>query len=362
MKPPKSPAAILLFAAITLFGCGPAPKDAKSPLRTIVDPAGRSVKIPEKVGRAVCVGAGALRCAAYAGAADRIVGVEEGEGRTSPAKCFSYVFREVFSRLPTVGRNGAPDAEAVAALAPDVVITTYPPGVAEALQRRTGIPVASIPLPENPFGPEMFAALETVGEIFGTQSRCKSLAKYIRECETDLKRRTADVPESRRPTAYAGGISYRGARGFCGTDGAYPPFDASGVRNAAGSLGIRGAFEVDLEKVLEWDPQYLFIEINNIALVEDFFKKRPRLLDLLSAAREGRVYSNVAFRFGGTNAEAAIANAYYVGSVAYSERFSDVDIARKADEIFVRFLGVPLYGELKRAGLEFRRINLGGGK
>ena len=55
----------------------------------------------------------------------------------------------------------------------------------------------------------------------------------------------------------------------------------------------------------------------------------------------------------------ALANAYYAGSVIYPERFTDVDIAEKADDILEFLLGRRYYNDMKADGLAFGVIELG---
>ena len=43
----------------------------------------------------------------------------------------------------------------------------------------------------------------------------------------------------------------------------------------------------------------------------------------------------------------------------YPDAFADIDPAEKADEIFTKLLGRPVYGELEEAGYAFRSIQIG---
>jgi iron complex transport system substrate-binding protein len=47
-----------------------------------------------------------------------------------------------------------------------------------------------------------------------------------------------------------------------------------------------------------------------------------------------------------TNIDIALCDAYYIGSIVYPERFSDVDIVSKSNEIFKELLGKELYAEV----------------
>ena len=70
----------LLLAVLTLLSCaacgGKTDTSDTAGTRTITDGKNRTVSVPEKVERIVCVGVGALRYSCYVGAADRVVGVD----------------------------------------------------------------------------------------------------------------------------------------------------------------------------------------------------------------------------------------------------------------------------------------------
>ena len=57
--------------------------------------------------------------------------------------------------------------------------------------------------------------------------------------------------------------------------------------------------------------------------------------------------------------ELAIADAYYAGKVIYPEQFADVDIIKKADEIFTVMLGQPFYEQLAADGYRFEKMTIG---
>ena len=66
----------LLLAVLTLLSCaacgGKTNTGDTAGTRTITDGKNRTVSVPEKVERIVCVGVGALRYSCYVGAADRV--------------------------------------------------------------------------------------------------------------------------------------------------------------------------------------------------------------------------------------------------------------------------------------------------
>ena len=156
-----------------------------------------------------------------------------------------------------------------------------------------------------------------------------------------------------------GGVSFKGHHGFEGTEAGYGPFTLIGARNLADTTGQSGAFNIDPEQVLRWDPDIIFLDFNGRDLINEDYAKNPDYYNALTAVQEGRVYSQISFRSSASNLETALADAYYAACVMYPERFADVDPEAKAGEIFEKLLGVDPYGDLKEAGYEFRPIQIG---
>jgi len=104
-----------------------------------------------------------------------------------------------------------------------------------------------------------------------------------------------------------------------------------------------GYIQVDFEYLLEKQPDYIFIDENNLRVVLDDFSKNREQYCSLKAFREGRVYGVLPFNWYHTNIATALADAYFIGKVLYPEAFADVDPVQKANEIFEVFVGKPLY-------------------
>ena len=60
--------------------------------------------------------------------------------------------------------------------------------------------------------------------------------------------RTKDIPEEEKQSVYVGGVSFKGAHGFEGTEANYAPFSAIYAKNLANETDQTGAFNIDLEK------------------------------------------------------------------------------------------------------------------
>ncbi len=348
--------AVLCFSLFT--GC-------KSPVstnntRTVTDSANRQVEVPETVKSIVCVGVGALRYTCYMGAQDLVVGVEDYETKGGMDRLYNYVNFDKFKDLPVIGTNGQPYAEEIIKLSPDVIVMSQSASVeADDLQTKTGTPVVVVPGSDTTLDAACYKTIDLLGELYGKETRATELTDYLKGIEKDLADRTKNIPDSEKPSVYVGGVSFKGHHGFEGTEAGYGPFQLIGAKNLADTTGQNGAFNIDLEQVLSWDPDIIFVDFNGMSLIKEDYAKNPNYYHSLTAVQEGMVYSQISFRSFASNLETALADTYYAASLIYPEQFQDVDPIAKAGEIFEKLLGTNPYEDLKEAGYAFRPIKLG---
>ncbi|AEF85411.1 Fe3+-siderophore ABC transporter, periplasmic Fe3+-siderophore-binding protein [Treponema primitia ZAS-2] len=327
-------------------------------IRTITDLTGREVTIPLHVTSIICVNVGTLRFTTYMQALDLVAGVEQNEFQPSINKLFSYINRERLSALPAIGDNGKTFDEEIIKISPEVIMAAFDRESADALQAKTGIPVVTIPLIDDAFDEACFDTLRLMGEVYDKKARAEELIAYIKTLNVDFKTRIKDIKPQNKPSVYAGGISFKGAHGFEGTEARYSPFYIIDADNVADRTGQNGAFNIDVEQVLKWDPDIIFLDFNGLALIKEDYAKRPAFYNSFNAVKNNRVYSQISFRFNAVNIELAFADAYYAAKVIYPEQFADIDPAVKADEIFEKLLGVKCYEMLEKAGYAFRQIGI----
>lgn len=328
--------------------------------RLITDSQGREVEVPEEVESIVCLNVGALRYTCYMQAQDLVVGVEDYEKEQSITRGYNYVNFELFQDLPVVGNNGEHYPEEIISVDPDVIVmSAYDDSDADSLQEMTGIPVVVVPGSDHMMNEGAYETFRIMGELYGKEDRAQELLDYMDSIKEDLETRTADVAEEDKPTAYVAGVSYKGAHGFEGTEAGYGPFAAINAKNLADETGQTGPFDIDLEQVLAWDPDVIFVDFNGLDLVNEDYASNPDYYEQLTAVQEGRVYSQISFRSSASNLDTALADTYYAASVLYPEQFADVDPEEKAAEIFEMLLGENFYEDLKANGYEFRQITIG---
>ena len=134
---------------------------------------------------------------------------------------------------------------------------------------------------------------------------------------------------------------------------------AINAKNVADQTGQKIAFTVDLEQVLAWNPEIIFLNPENMDLVNEQYKQNPDFFNELKAVQNNKVYTQLAYNNNYTNVEIALADAYYAGIIIYPDKFKDVSIEKKADEIFEFLLGEKLYSKYVEAGQGFGPLTIG---
>jgi len=323
--------------------------DSSGQSRTVTDMAGRTVEVPESVNRVIGLGSGGLRLLTYVGAADDVVGVEQLETTNQKRPYRPYIHANPgLSDVTPIGSRKSPDRELLLQQDPDVIFWAWAKGGdASNLQNRLEIPVVVIrpgDITAN-LRPDFFRSLELIGAVTGRSDAAATLTTYTEDAVEDLRTRTSDVPEADRPSSYVGYLG-RGKHGFPYTQPVYPPFDFVSADNVAGDVSEdlkkkKGAARVtvDPEQIIAWDPSYIFVDIGT----ETYDALGESEYQSIDAIESGDVYAVFPTRDYSINFGTALADAYYVGTVLYPDRFSDIDSVAKADEIYETFCGAPVY-------------------
>lgn len=145
---------------------------------------------------------------------------------------------------------------------------------------------------------------------------------------------------------------YKGLKGITSTDPYYAAFGFLGVDNVASAIDsayvspITGTY-IDWEQLVDWDPEVIFIDRSGWPLVNEDFKNREKLNQLLAAYRNQQVYALWPYNNNHTNFEVMLINAWYAGKILFPDQFQDISLRDKADEILVEFVGQPIGQELR---------------
>lgn len=356
---------------VVLFGFSGA--RAALSLPAVHDAAGKALAVPVPVQRVICSGSGCLRLLTYLQAQHMAVAVDDIEVRRDRFDARPYALANPsFKNLPVFGQfRGYDNPERILMLAPQpqVVFKTYTSSMGYdplELQQKTGIPVVVLNYGDLGAGRQhLYDSLRMMGHVVGKTGRAEEVITFFENAIADLQRRTAGIAENMRPSVFVGGIAFKGPHGFQSTEPAYPPFSFVNARNLAGQDAVGSRLQhsdVAREKIVQWNPDYLFVDLSTLRLADkangiEELRSDPAYA-MLSAVRQGRVFGLLPYNWYTQNYGSILANAYYIGSVLYPERFADVDPAAKADEIYTFLVGSPVFDQLNRSfdGLAYRAV------
>lgn len=329
----------------------------------------------ETVENVLCSGPGCLRLLTYLQAQNMISGVEDIEKRDIPIDPRPYFLANPsFKDLSLIGEyRGQTRPELVVSLEefPQVIFKTFPEmGIPAAkLQEATDVPV--IPLEYgNLFNQkeDLYKSIRIMAGVTGKSQRGEEVIYFLEDAIHDLSRRMEGLAPSERRTAYVGGIAYKGPHGIRSTEKGYPPFAFTGTRNVAFSgeelKGSSSQADVSREKILQWDPEVIFVDLSTLNAPKDASALAELMNDPLwrelKAVKSGEVYGVLPYNWYTQNFGSILANAYFVGKALYPESFEDVDPQVKADEIFRFLVGQDVFQTMKQSfnGLAFERLEL----
>ncbi len=328
----------------------------------------------EKIKHVICSGSGCLRLLTYLGAEDMVVAVDdiESQRRRFDARPYSLA-NPRFRNLPIFGQfRGHDNPELIMNLdpQPQIIFKTYGSSMGydpEELQAKTGIPV--IVLNYGNLGalrPQLFASLRTMGKFVNREKRAEEVITFIENTIQDLARRTKDVKPEARPSVFVGGVAFKGPHGFQSTEPGYPPFTFINALNPAFDTTLSGKelshSNVSVEMILEWNPDYLFLDLSTLQLGDKagglFELRTSPAYQTLSAVQSGNVYGLLPYNWYSKNYGSILANAYFIGKLLYPQRFADIDPKAKADEIYTFLVGKPVFSIMNKmfGGMAYEKI------
>lgn len=354
---------ILLLIVVTIIvGCRS--KDASKVITEgiiITDTLGRKIILDNSAKRVVAIGPGALRLYCYIGSIEKLVGIEELEKKHSTGRPYAIANPEL-TNLEIIGPGGpnnSPDYEKLLTVKPDVIFTmySYDKASVDELQTKLGIPVVALSYGNvSTFDPMVYESLEIIGKVIGKEKRANEVVNYIKGCQADLDNRTKNIKDDAKPSTYVGALNYKGAHGIESTSGNYSLFNAVHAKNVVDETGETGSIMIDKEKLIEWNPDRIFIDLGGLQLVQEDYNKNPGFYNILTAFKEDQVYTQLPYNYYNTNIDTSIANAYYIGKILYPYQFKDIDPKLKANDIYKYLVGKEVYTQMGEDFGGFKKI------
>ncbi len=362
--------ALALVMSLSLFGCGEKPAadntDAAQDTVTVTDMIGRQVEIvPGSYQRIVCIGAGALRLYSYVGDVSLLCGVEDIDNMSlserpqmfdGVARPYVMAYGDGFAALPSCGVGGpnaqAAEAEKILSCTPDLIISEYEDTEKEdALQQQVGVPVVTLRTGvDGVFGEEFNGSVTLLGQVLGKETRAAELLAFVAAETADIQARTADITEDSKPAVYICGLGNWGTTNHLMTVEDYSTFRVANIKNVVTDLGTKGVQPIEAEKftALGADMDIMLMDAAAVKNIRPLYAEDSGIFDSCRAWQNGEVYLEMAYNAYYTNYEIALANAWFAGKCAYPDRFEDIDMTEKLNEITGAFLGKGIAEDIYR--------------
>lgn len=351
----------VLLALFSFYGCSENAGSKQIDKRVITDLENRKVEITDDVKKIIGLNAGAMRYISYMGGIPYVVGVEDKEHVAK--RPYNFAFPEIKQKA-IIGPQPGGNEEQIMKANPDVIFWAgyaTSKGSSEELQRKTGIPTLTIKSGELGVENEaIYNSIRVIGKVLKKESRAEELVAYMENNIKELEQRTKNIPEKEKPSVYVGGLSFNGSRGLTSTRANFAPFQMVGAKNIVENLNFDKTYtkpiNIDIEQLIKWNPDYIFIDSDGWLLAKKEIEKDKAIYSALKAFKNNNVYIIPRYINNSTSYDYAFIDAWYVGKVLYPEKFKDIKIEEKATEILEKFYDKKI--NLNDFDLEFKQIDL----
>lgn len=317
--------------------------------RQVTDQLGRQVTIPDRVNRVVVLQHQTLNLLVQLNATSTLVGIL-GNWKQQLGDGYQRLVPEL-TKIPALGDLTHVDLEKLVALHPQVVfVTNYAPQEMIDQIQNLGIAVIAISLrsgdekQQGQLNPELQnedqaytqglkQGIRLIGEVVNHQKQAELLVKATFDERQKTADRLKEIPAGQRIRAYMANpdLTTYGSGKYTGLMMAH-----AGALNVAAST-VKGYKQVSMEQIIAWNPQVIFVQ-----------DRYPRVLDEINqqsawqavdAVKNHRVYlmPEYAKAWGYPMPEALALGELWMAKKLYPEKFSDVNMQKKADSWYQRF-------------------------
>lgn len=320
--------------------------------RTITDQLGRQVTLPDHITRAVVLQHQTLNLLVQLNAADDVVGVlSSWKKQLGPE--FAR-FMPGIEKLPTPGDLTQVNIESLLALHPQVVfIANYAPADMIQQIQQAGIPVVAVSLRQdaesekNKMNPTMAdeeqayneglkQGIRLIGEVVDRKQQAEALINYTFAARAKFNAPVANIAEADKVRVYMANpdLNTYGSGKYTGL-----MMEHAGAKNVAATT-IKGARQVSLEQVIQWDPQVIFVQDRYPEVVKAI-ENDPGWKNI-DAVKNHRVWlmPEYAKAWGYPMPEALAIGELWMAKKLYPARYANVNVDAQAQDYYQRFYRV----------------------
>ncbi|SEK85090.1 iron complex transport system substrate-binding protein [Kosakonia sacchari] len=320
--------------------------------RTITDQLGRQVTLPDHITRAVVLQHQTLNLLVQLHAADDVVGVlSSWKKQLGPE--FAR-FMPGIEKLPTPGDLTQVNIESLLALHPQVVfIANYAPADMIQQIQQAGIPVVAVSLrqdaegeknkmnptmadEENAYNEGLKQGIRLIGEVVDRKQQAEALIDYTFSARAKFNAPVANIAEADKVRVYMANpdLNTYGSGKYTGL-----MMEHAGAKNVAAAT-IKGARQVSLEQVIQWNPQVIFVQDRYPEVVKAI-ENDPGWKNI-DAVKNHRVWlmPEYAKAWGYPMPEALAIGELWMAKKLYPARYANVNVDAQAQDYYQRFYRV----------------------
>lgn len=343
----------LVMLLMLMSGCAPAPppttptvEETPTPTPTtitIVDQLGREVEIPKEINRIVMLPIpfhAVFWAVAGPGSGEKIVGMHPKSMIHFKSSILSVMAPEMGKASTDFVTSGFEvNIEELLKLKPDVVFQWAWMDKEIEKMERVGIPVIAVK-----YGTQEYLEgwIKIIGQMMGKEDRAAKLLAYHHETIEMVSARTTEIPREKRPKAIC---LYNVEKLRLTGKETYNQWwtEITGAVNPAEEEP--GFYNVDMEQILAWDPDIIYITNFCETQPEDLLENRIEGQDWsrVSAVKTGRVYKIPMgeYRWAPPNAESHLM-LKWLAQKHHPDLFADYDIEEEIKEFYSTFYGYEL--------------------
>jgi iron complex transport system substrate-binding protein len=346
---------VFFYILLLMSGCGSntaeKPDTDKAQTYTITDQMGRTVTLPVKINRIVCLQHHSLDILAELQAQDKVVGVMKDWDNLLDSS-FAKIFPGI-ENMPQPGSLQSASIEEIAALQPDIVIVSnqMPMETIDKLQSM-GIPVVAITLyisdkeqastihpelidPDEAYTDGLQQAIQILGKIASKEEKADALWQYVIKNRQIVAEHLTSIPEEKRIHIYMANENMYtyGTGKYVGAAMA-----RAGAKNVAETL--HGYKQVTPEQVAAWNPDVIFVQSRYASILEQI-KTSPAWSEI-NAVKNGRLYIAPDYTkpWGNPTPESIALGEVWLAKTLYPEAFQDVDMNALVEDFYHTFYGI----------------------
>lgn len=321
----------------------------------IVDIEGRIVHFEQPVERIVdCTGLGGTRLLIQLESEALIVGMTDQARNsitgTGPSRVAFHPTSKAAkdmdaSAIQSIGTYNEPNIQEIIALNPDVILIGWGGAqLADTLRDQTGIKTVCIGRMDGRFDYDL---LTIVGQLVGKEERAQRLIEYTQEKLKIITDVTSQIKIEDKKRVYLWIYPKIGTppRAI----GSYDALIHAGAINVASEENSK-LFETTKEQIIQWHPDYIFLQGFNEMMRESFYTtdvlENDEVLKHMDVIKAHQVHT-----FKGPNSDWDIAveltEVFYIAKILYPDLFEDLDVVSHGNEIFYMYYDVEnLYTEM----------------